>query len=650
MRTLLLTPPMTQLNAPYPATTLLTGFLRSRGHDARQADLSLALALRLLSPAGVQAVALEAERWLEQADGAPARDAIAFFVDAAPSIARVMPGVVAFLQGRDDSLAHRIAARTLLPEGPRFAALDEAIDDGLDAGFDPLGEAFGLLGVRDRARYLATLFVEELADVVAVAVDPHFALVKYGESLAESQPTFDAMAGALAAPTLLSGWLDALVDAQLAAHEPLVVAITAPFAGNALGALRIGQRVKRMRPDALVVLGGGWVNTDLRWLREPRLFDYVDRVVLDAGEAPLLALLEGRPAVRTFRRQASRTADAHSVVFDDDASARDVPFAQTGVPTTAGLPMGSYLSMIDLLNPAHRLWSDGPWHKLAVAHGCYWKRCTFCDISLDYIARYQPAGVEVLLDRIASLIDETGTRGFHFVDEAAPPRQLRLLAEGLAARGLDITWWGNVRFERAFTPALAEQLADSGCIALTGGLEVASDRLLGLIDKGVTVAQVARTTRALTDAGILVHAYLMYGYPTQTVQETVDSLEVVRQLFVAGCLHSAFWHRFTATFHSPVGRDPARFGVTLLAEPTAPFCNNAVAFDDPTGVDHAALGAGLRAALRAYMHGQALDAPVDVWFDGLVDTPAPPTRHPPDLVAAALVEAELRSEREGRSA
>lgn len=63
------------------------------------------------------------------------------------------------------------------------------------------------------------------------------------------------------------------------------------------------------------------------------------------------------------------------------------------------------------------------------------------------------------------------------------------------------------------------------------------------MEKGVTIAQVARVTDGFTQAGIMVHAYLMYGFPTQTTQETIDSLEVVRQLFQAGIVQSGYWHR-----------------------------------------------------------------------------------------------------------
>ncbi len=393
--------------------------------------------------------------------------------------------------------------------------------------------------------------------------------------------------------------------------------------------------VKARAPAARVVLGGGYVNTELRGLAEPRLFDYVDYVTLDDGERPLLALLDhlqdpARPLLRTFVRDAGR------VVLRTDEALHDVPLRDAGTPTYAGLPLDRYLSLFEMLNPMHRLWSDGRWNKLTVAHGCYWKKCSFCDVTLDYIARYEPAGADVLVDRIEAMIAETGQTGFHLVDEAAPPAGLRALAERLLARGVTITWWGNIRFEKAFTPELCALLARAGCVAVSGGLEVASDRLLERMQKGVTVEQVARVTRAFTDAGIMVHAYLMYGFPTQTEQETVDALERVRQLFAAGCLQSAFWHRFAATAHSPIGRAPDVFGIRLRRGEGTPFAENEVAFEDPTGVDHDYLGRGLRAALYNYMHGLGLDEDVRRWFPPRPGRRVPAAQVDPELIARAL--------------
>jgi len=614
LRVLSLIPPMTQLNTPYPSTAYLTGFLRSRGIDAVQEDLALQLVLRLL-----QAETLVAVRDIAAALPKPQRSlTLRHFLGQYERYAATVGPVVAFLQGKDTSLAMRIAGRRFLPEGPRFVALDEYIDP---EGGDPLAWAFGALGLQDRARHFATLYLNDLADVLREAVDARFEFVRYAESIARSQATFEPLAQALAAPhNLIDATLHALTLEALARHAPRVVLLTAPFPGNVYAAFRIAQTIKAHDPGIVTVLGGGWVNTELRDLAEPRVFDFFDHVTLDAGEAPVLAIVEhlhgARPRDRLVR---SFVRDNGAVRFIDTGG--DIPFAETGTPTWDGLPLDRYLSVLDMLNPMHRLWSDGRWNKLTVAHGCYWKKCSFCDVSLDYISRYEALAAAQLVDRIEAAIAETGQTGFHFVDEAAPPKALRALAEELIRRKLAISWWGNIRFEKSFTPELCELLAASGCIAVSGGLEVASDRLLELMQKGVSVAQVARVTHAFGEAGILVHAYLMYGFPTQTVQDTVDALEYVRQLFAAGCLQSGFFHRFACTVHSPVGLHPERYGIRLRPLSPGGFARNDVAFDDPTGVDHAVLGRALEKAIYNFMHGIGLEQDVRRWFDIRVPKP-----------------------------
>src|SRR5450432_3876642 len=650
MRVLLLTAPMVQLNTPYPATAYLTGFLRQHaaglGVEVAQADPALELFLGLFCRKGLTRVRdalprrARAARSRRAPSAGPVTRPVASFIAQAPRYLETIDAVIRFLQGRDPDLAQRIAGREFLPEGPRFEPLVDALRgdggdtaDGAhgDGAAHPLASAFGALGLGDRAKHLASLYVDDIADVIRDGIDPRFELSRYAEKLATSAASFDSLQDELDAPsTLVDEILDGISAALLARHRPDLVGVTAPFPGNVYGAFRIARAIKALAPTVRLVLGGGYVNTELRDLREPRVFDYFDYVTLDDGERPLLSLIAhlraaGQPTppptplFRTFVREGG------AIVFKTDAAQRDVPHKDTGTPTYDGLPLDSYVSLFEMLNPMHRLWSDGRWNKLTLAHGCYWKKCSFCDVSLDYIGRYEIASADLLVDRIVALCRETGQTGFHFVDEAAPPATLRALAERLIARGVVISWWGNIRFEKAFTPALAALLARSGCIAVTGGLEVASNRLLALMQKGVTVEQVARVARAFTDAGVMVHAYLMYGFPTETEQETIDALARVRQLFAERCIQSAFWHRFAATAHSPIGLHPERFGIRLLPEPTR-FARNEIPFEDPTGTDHDFLGRGLRKALYNYMHGVGLDIDLRSWFS----EPSESSRHSSD--------------------
>ncbi len=619
MKTLLLTPPMTQLNTPYPATAYLTGFLRQQGYDTVQRDMAIELLLMMLSPDGLEEIVTQLEDNFAAVDDEELPDSVYHFLAYFDKIKTCVAPTIKFLQGKDPSLALRISSRKFLPEGPKFDALSEMEA----ASGDVLNWAFGDLGTQDKAKYLATLFLDDLVDVIRDGVDPHFEISRYGERLAASNPSFDDLYNTLQGEiSFTEKGLQHLLEQYLQDENPDVIGITVPFPGNMLGALQVAKHCRNIAPTIKILLGGGYINTELRRLKDPRLFEFVDYILLDDGERPLLNLfshLNGQCShenlVRTFY------CDKHEVIYANNADFKDVPHKDIGTPTYDGLPIDNYLSLCEMLNPMHRIWSDGRWNKLTVAHGCYWSKCSFCDISLDYIGRYDEAGADIVVQRIEALIAETGQTGFHFVDEAAPPKVLFAMAQKIIDKGLVITWWGNIRFEKTFTPEKCQLLADSGCIAISGGLEVASDRLLKLMKKGVTVKQVARVTKGFSDAGILVHAYLMYGFPTQTEAETVLSLEYVRQLMLNKCFHSAYWHRFAATIHSPVGLHPEEYSVTLNPPKNALFANNDIEFIDHTETDHEMLGKGLKRALYNYMHNIGFDQPLDIWFDETVETP-----------------------------
>jgi len=106
----------------------------------------------------------------------------------------------------------------------------------------------------------------------------------------------------------------------------------------------------------------------------------------------------------------------------------------------------------------------------------------------------------------------------------------------------------------------------------------------------------------------------MYGYPTQTEQETIDSLEMVRQLFELGIIQSGFWHQFALTAHSPIGQNPEAYNITPHYN-TITFANNDVNFTDNTGIDHSKFSYGLKKSLFNFMHGIGFDLELQDWFD-----------------------------------
>lgn len=551
MRLLLITPPLTQLNTPYPATAYLKGYYRAQGHEVLQVDLGIELVDRVLSREFLMSIGLEEQ-------------------------ARLIEPVKRFLRGQDDTLGPRIANRSLLPEGKRFEQLDE----------DNLEWSFGVSGTTDKAMHLATLFIEDISDYIREHVDPHFDLVRYAEYLSNDAPTFDPLYKELQQePSVIDRMMLQILEEKLSTfHFSLStldkVCLSVPFPGCLYGALRCGQWLKA-NTNATIEIGGGFPNTEWRQLSDQRLYEFCHEVAIDGH----------------------KDADKYCPDFSD-------------------LPLEKYLSLTEMTNPMHRLWSQGRWNKMVMAHGCYWHRCAFCDTALDYIGNYRAPKATTVVDHMERIMEQTHRTGFHFVDEALPPKLLGEVAEEILKRGLAVSFWGNIRFEKAYTAELCDLLAEAGMVAVSGGLEVASDRLLKLIDKGVTVQKTVEACRHLRDAGIMVHTYLMYGFPSETLQESVDALETVRRMFDEGIVQSAFWHRYAMTCHSPSGLNPEVYGAHRTTLEPNPFCNNEVDWEPGFDYDIDAVGAALRLATYNYMNGLGLDQPVRSWFPIKVPKPS----------------------------
>jgi len=613
----LITPPFTQLNTPYPATAYIKGFLNTKNISATQADLGIEVILALFSKKGLADLFLQAEE-LGKPKSLNAKRIFALKNEYIKTI----DAVIAFLQGKNPTLALQICQEDYLPEASRFTQLDE------------LDWAFGTMGTQDKGKHLATLYLEDISDFIIECIDQNFGFSRYAERLGRSANSFDELYDVLNQDyTYMDKILMEILEEKIAIVQPKLFLISVPFPGNLYAAFRCAQYVKRNYPDIKVSMGGGFANTELRSVSDERVFEFFDYISLDDGELPIELIYNSiinAGELNLYKR--TFLLEDGNVTYKNDTLRRDYKQAEVGTPDYSDLELDKYISVIEIVNPMHRMWSDGRWNKLTMAHGCYWGKCTFCDISLDYIKVYEPVAAKLIVDRIEELIEKTGQNGFHFVDEAAPPALMREVALEILRRNITVSWWTNVRFEKSFTGNLCLLLKASGCIAISGGLEVASDRLLQLIDKGVSVEQVAQVTRNFTEAGILVHAYLMYGYPTQTIQETVDSLEMVRQLFEAGVLQSGFWHQFAMTAHSPVGMYPERFGVVKETETIGRFANNDINYIDKTGIDHDKFSFGLKKSLFNFMHGICLDYKLQDWFDFKI----PKVTVPSDFIDKAL--------------
>ena len=268
---LLITPPFTQLNTPYPATPYLKGFLNTKGISSYQMDLGIEVILELFTSARLHYLF---EAAFENDDLQSENSERIYALR--DEYTRTIDSVILFLQGKNPTLARQICTGNFLPQASRFEQLNE------------LEWAFGSMGIQDQAKHLATLYLEDISDFITECIDENFGFSQYAERLGRSANNFDEIHQQLEEEL---NYIDSislkLLELRLQEFQPKLVCISVPFPGNLFSAFRCAQYIKQHYPNIKTAMGGGFANTELRSLTEPRVFDFFDFISLDDGELPL---------------------------------------------------------------------------------------------------------------------------------------------------------------------------------------------------------------------------------------------------------------------------------------------------------------------------------------------------------------------------
>ncbi len=558
----LVQPPLVQLNAPYPSIYYLRSFLEKQGLTVRTADHSIGLFEKVFCRDGLRLVFSEAasvykNRGNNQA-GPPVFEEnqviyyIEGFLSEEEKWIRSINRLISFLRGEDREFGHLLGlANGILPGSPRLDAYLDSVEG------QPPPDAAGLM---------AGKLLADLAEFIRLTLDPSFALIRYEQSSGKSIRDFSAVLENLSGfildtfygPYLKREW----ETMDIPPGEPLILGCSIPFPGCLTGALYCAESARKYFGNRVTTIaGGGYVNTELRSLGDDRFFDFFDYLSFDRGYGSLAAILKdagsrtprgGQPLYKTMYRldetgQIIKPGDDDKIFSEIDGESPVSVF-----PDYSSVDFSRYIYPVDDTNPMHRLWSDGHWLKVYLAHGCYWHNCAFCDVSLDYIKGFRKVDPDALFGHLLDQVEKTGIRGIHLVDEAAPVSSLLRLAELNRQKGLPFFFWGNIRFEKSFTPDTAALLAAGGLVGVSAGIEVASGKGFQRIGKGIGFDDVVSACAAFKESGILTHAYLIYGYWDEDDAEIIDSAEVMRQFFETGLLDSTFWHKFVLTRHSKI--------------------------------------------------------------------------------------------------
>lgn len=653
LNTLIIQPPLVQLNTPYPSGAYLLDFFNSLYEEKNVKgrvewfDLSNSFFHKIFCKHGIAHIfnstfekALKlSSQYESQGDDNTAfhlRRFISqkeFWINWIDEIIAIVCSSNSKISGRE--FAHEFIRSAHVPRGMRVENFLSNLNRDVST---------------DDAQILSSLALADLADYITLVYDQNFALIRYAEHLATSTAEFSETIEGLKAPSLNDFYKPLLLE-KIASYknEPTLYCISVPFPGCFESALFSADLIRKECGDnAIIIFGGGYVNTELREISEKGIFDYCHILSYDKGYGSYIRLFdEFKNAACGIEdeKQCFNLKEAFENIFDSrkfynfsylkNGSViiplekeneeykvlykKEHEYIRKITPDYSHIDFTKYPRLADDTNPMHRIWNDGAWLKAYIAHGCYWHRCAFCDTTLDYVKDYCLTDINSLYDSLCVQAEKTGVHGIHFVDEACPPVALQNFAlKNMAVKSsnkIPLTYWGNIRFEKTFDRDLADLLSAGGLTAVSAGIEIATGNGLSAVNKGTDMENIVNACCAFKEAGILIHSYMIFGFWSQSVQDLIDSMETLRQLFGAGLLDSAFWHKFTLTLHSTVyeeykkGKYPE---LKILPQKKTQFAKNDLHFEGEEKSEK--FSAPLNAALELWMHGEKLSKPVESYF------------------------------------
>jgi len=166
---------------------------------------------------------------------------------------------------------------------------------------------------------------------------------------------------------------------------------------------------------------------------------------------------------------------------------------------------------------------------LMTSRGCPYN-CFYCATSIwERKTRYR--SIDNVINEIKLLIDRYGTRQFTFKDDSFTVNRKRVIefCNTLKAENLYINWDCNTRVD-LIDEQLLKTMKSAGCNSIKVGIETGNNRLLKLINKKTTLNQAKQAAKLIRKAGIHWTGYFMMGLPTETKQETYQTLKFMREL------------------------------------------------------------------------------------------------------------------------
>lgn len=537
MKTLLIYPPQWYPSQPYLSAPYLTSYLLSKGWRAEQRDFNVKSYDYFLSPA-----------WLRRAVAK---------MEARLAALRAKPSVA----GREKAVIDVLSA------GLKFSdAIIARVEEAKKVMRTP--DLFFDFDVYRQADMIVKAALKLTSDAYSPSV---LTLSTFESGTRAEESTRKARSASRDRET--NPYVELYEEVFLPAErweDYDVAGISIVGISQIIPGLTLARLLKEKYPHLHLVLGGPILSVNAGQLEgHPEFFDdFCHSVVTFEGEEPLRLLLESL-------KNGDSLADNPNLIYKEDGKVRASPrrvelrFEDIPQPTFDGLPMDLYLSPYPIL-------------PVLQSRGCYWGKCTFCTHSYIYGRRYGKQRTEAMVDHLQDLSRKYNTKYFTFSDEAVSPHSLNDLSDLLIERGARIGSLALLKFEKAMDERLFQKMRRAGFLFLMFGLESANDRVLGLIDKGATQEIEREALRRSAEAGIWNHAFLFFGFPTETREEARETIDFLRDNLHS--IHSFGPGVFLLNRDSSVYQYPEKFYITkVLRDPESDISMN-LDFEIATGM------------------------------------------------------------------
>ena len=341
-----------------------------------------------------------------------------------------------------------------------------------------------------------------------------------------------------------------LVLPAVAKERPDVVGLSIGTQMQLIAGLTFCKMIKETFPDVHVVIGGNVVTRlQEEWPQHEQFFKEIfDTAILYEGEHALLWLIEalnGQREMATVPNLMYRTAEGvqqNKEIYTEKMTALPLPDFD-------GFPLDHYFVPERII-------------PYLATRGCYWGRCTFCDHGQGYFDQYRGMTAQHVVDQVKALRDKYQCRHFLFSDESYPPALFKKVSQLLVDQDVGIKWTTLIRFEETLQDqAIWDLAAKAGCCTLYYGMESANERVLNLMDKHAKKSVIQNNLQLAAKAGIWNHVMAFYGFPGETRDEALETRQFV--IDNQPVIHSVELFYFVAYRHTPMVRNPEKFGITI---------------------------------------------------------------------------------------